>query len=66
MNKITTGINRFFSSLLMNVIPILFLLGLAIIVTAVFLIHFIAGVMATGVGLILIALILAFESGDPE
>lgn len=50
----------------MNVIPILFLLGLAIIVTAVFLIHFIAGVMATGVGLILIALILAFESGDPE
>jgi len=46
--------------------PILFLSGLGIIVLAVFLINTIAGLIALGLALIIVALILAKENSQED
>lgn len=67
MNKlniqgITDGLKAIGLFLMSNLIAILFLIGLATIVYAVFLVSTIIGLAAAGVALILVALILSNES----
>lgn len=64
LNIITNTIKAFFVGIIHNLIPILFLLGLAFVVYAVFTVAITAGYIAVGLALILIALILAKESSQ--
>lgn len=65
LNIVTNAIKTFFVAILNNLIPILFLLGLGVIVAAVFLFNFILGLIALGIALIVVALILANEQSKP-
>lgn len=66
INLVTVGLKAIGLFLLSNLIAILFLLGLAFIIYAIFIVSTIAGYIAVGLALILIALILAKESSDSD
>ena len=64
LNIITNTIKAFFIGIIHNLVPIIFLLGLAFVVYAVFTVSITAGYVAIGLALILIALILAKEQAE--
>lgn len=61
IGKLTDGLKAIGLFLSSNLVAILFLVGLALIVYAVFLVSLVFGLIAAGIALILVALILNSE-----
>jgi len=61
IGKLTDGLKAIGLFLLSNLIAILFLIGLALIVYAVFLVSLVFGLVAAGIALILVSLIMNSE-----
>jgi len=61
IGKIPDGLKAIGLFLLSNLIAILFLIGLALIVYAVFLVSLVFGLVAAGIALILVSLIMNSE-----
>jgi len=61
IGKLTDGLKSIGLFLLSNLIAILFLIGLALIVYAVFLVSLVFGLVAAGIALILVSLIMNSE-----
>jgi len=64
IGKLTDGLKTIGLFLLSNLISILFLIGLSLIVYAVFLVSLVFGLVAAGIALILVALIMNSEKSN--